>query len=270
MTTPPASDVTAGRPPVGDATAAGRRLRRGRVARFLGTFLAVVGVGAVAWTIAVWQWQDPFTALYTLYQQHKLSGQYKKIAATYHPLVAQQQAPQRTSAGGQVTLERRLIARDAARYRATLHPGRALGRIKVSRLGLNAVLVTGTNHDSLTKGPGWYMGSYLPGAHRLIYIAGHRTTYLAPFAHIDSLRSGDRVTLEVPYGTFVYRVVKHVIVPSDDLARLRSYDRPAGTPTGEVVALQACHPRFFASHRYIVYAVPVRVEPRGGKPYNVG
>jgi sortase A len=268
VTSRPAAGVTT---PTTVVPAAGRRrLRAGRITRLLGTFLVVLGVGAVAWTIVVWQWQDPFTALYTTYQQHKLSGQYRKIAATYHPLVARQHAPRPTSAAQRIALERRLIARDAARYRATLHPGRALGRIKVPHLGLNAVLVTGTDHDSLTKGPGWYTGSYLPGARRLIYIAGHRTTYLAPFAHIDSLEPGDRVTLEVPYGTFVYRVVKHVIVPADDLARLRSYNRPAGTPAGEVVALQACHPRFFATHRYIVYAVPVRAEPRGGKPYNVG
>ena len=269
MTTPPASNATTVPGGPVDAPLASRR-RAGRLARFLGTFLVVAGIGAVAWALVVWQWQDPFTALYTTYQQHELSGQYKKIAATYHPLVVRQHAPYRSSPRAALALERRLVARDAARYRATLHSGRALGRIEVPRLGLNAVLVTGTDHDSLTKGPGWYTGSYLPGAHRLIYIAGHRTTYLAPFAHIDSLRSGDRLTLEVPYGRFVYRVVKHVIVPADDLARLRSYNRPAGTPAGEVVALQACHPRFFASHRYIVYAVPVRVEPNGGRAYRMG
>jgi hypothetical protein len=38
----------------------------------------------------------------------------------------------------------------------------------------------------------------------------------------------------------------------------------------EELALQACHPRFFASHRYLVYATPVRVTPRGGKPIELG
>jgi sortase A len=100
----------------------------------------------------------------------------------------------------------------------------------------------------------------MPGQGQLIYIAGHRTTYLAPFSHIDSLRSGDRVTLEMPYATFVYRIVRHQIVPSDDLAVLRSHGH-------EVVILQACHPRFFATHRYLAYAVPLRVEPRAGPAY---
>ena len=100
----------------------------------------------------------------------------------------------------------------------------------------------------------------MPGENQLVYIAGHRTTFLAPFSHIDTLRRGDRVTLELPYATFVYRVTGHVIVSSDDLARLKSHGH-------EIVALQACHPRFFATHRYIVYARPVQVRPRHGTPY---
>jgi sortase A len=234
--------------------------------RILGTSLIVAGICAATWTIVVWRWQDPFTALYTLYQQHKLASRYHKIVATYHPLLTQRKAARarnHASPAVRLAVERRLVALDAQHYRRTLRPGEPLGRIKVPRLGLSSILVTSTDHDSLTKGPGWYTGSYLPGAGQLIYIAGHRTTYLAPFAHIDRLRPGDTVTIEVPYGTFVYRVRSHVIVPADDVARLRSHNR-------EVVALQACHPRFFATNRYIVYAAPVRVVPKGGKPYAVG
>jgi len=76
------------------------------------------------------------------------------------------------------------------------------------------------------------------------------------------LRSGDRVTIEVPYGTFIYAVTRHRIVKSTDLSVLRS-------PRHELVELQACHPRFFASHRYIAYARLLRVEPRGAKPYEL-
>ena len=258
---PDASELAAAAPA---PLAAGGSRRTGRLLRRAGTTLLVLGVGAVAWTLVVWRWQDPFTALYTLYEQHQLAGRYHRIAESYRPLLAER--PRRASArGGRaaalVAEERRLIALDAARYRRMLHPGMPLGRLTVPRLGLSIVLVAGTDHDSLTKGPGWYTGSYLPGQGRLIYIAGHRTTYLAPFAHIDSLRAGDLVTIEVPYGRFVYRVAGHVIVPADDLAQLRPGHR-------EVVKLQACHPRFFATHRYIAYAYPVRVLPQGGRPYS--
>jgi sortase A len=129
-------------------------------------------------------------------------------------------------------------------------------------MGVNMLLVNGTDHNTLKKGPGRDLRTFMPGENRLVYIAGHRTTYLAPFSHIDRLRSDDRVTIEVPYGTFIYTVTKHRIVKSTDLSVLRS-------PRYELVELQACHPRFFASHRYIVYARLLRVEPRGAKPYDV-
>ena len=114
------------------------------------------------------------------------------------------------------------------------------------------MLVAGTDTDSLRKGPGWDARTFLPGEGELVYIAGHRTTFKAPFAHIDRLRAGHRVELELPYGRFTYVVTRSVIVPADDLARLDSQGR-------EEVALQACHPRFSAKQRYIVYARPIRV-----------
>jgi sortase A len=100
----------------------------------------------------------------------------------------------------------------------------------------------------------------MPGENRLVYIAGHRTTYLAPFASIDAIRSGDSIEIEVPYATFVYRATTHRIVKATDLSVLRS-------PKHEQLELQACHPRFFASHRYILYAKLVRVQPRGGDAF---
>jgi sortase A len=100
----------------------------------------------------------------------------------------------------------------------------------------------------------------MPGQGELVYVAGHRTTYLAPFSAINKMRRGDRITLAMPYGTFVYSVTGHRIVDANDLSVLKS--------TGhEVVALQACHPRFFATQRYIVWAEPILVEPAKGRPY---
>jgi sortase A len=156
----------------------------------------------------------------------------------------------------------RALAAAAARYRRSTHRGEAIGRISIPRLGLNMVLVNGTDHDSLTNGPGRDLHSFMPGQNRLVYIAGHRTTYLAPFAHIERLRPGDRVTIRVPYGTFVYAVFRHRIVAAGDLSVLYS-------PRHERLELQACHPRFFATHRYIVYARLVRVLPRSGAPFAV-
>ena len=224
---------------------------RGRV-HLLGTLLAVAGVLTLGWALLVWQWQDPFTALYTTWKQHQLASQYDKRARTFTTTIS----------GPTVKAERASIAREAKRYRLSSKRGQVIGRIRVPRMGINMLLVNGTDHDTLKKGPGRDGRTFMPGENRLVYIAGHRTTYLAPFSHIDRLRRGDRVTIEVPYGTFIYAVTRHRIVKSTDLSVLRS-------PRHELVELQACHPRFFASHRYIAYAKLLRVEPRGAKPYEL-
>jgi sortase A len=227
--------------------------RRRRLLRTLSTALIVAGVLVLAWTLVVWQWNDPFTSLYTRWQQHKLTNEYASITARFHG----QRIPRRSS----VAAAERAIAADARQFRQTAETGAAVGKIVVPRLSLNMVLVNGTDHDTLKKGPGRDPRTYMPGEGELVYIAGHRTTYLAPFARIDEMRPGDPITLDMPYGTFLYKVTGHQIVDADALWVLRTHHR-------DVVALQACHPRFFATHRYIVWAKLVRVSPRDGAPYN--
>jgi len=223
-----------------------------RWVRILGTVMIVAGTLTLVWALVVWRWQDPFTALYTKYRQHQLTSQYERRVRAFH-------APIATVS---FAAERRSIAREARRYRLGSKRGEAIGRIRVPRMGVNMILVNGTDHDTLKKGPGRDLRTFMPGENRLVYIAGHRTTYLAPFSHIDSLRQGDRITLEVPYGSFIYTVTRHRIVRATDLSVLKS-------PKHELVELQACHPRFFASHRYIAYARLTRVEPRGAAAFDV-
>ena len=224
-----------------------------RLSRIAGTLLVVAGLGMLAWVLVVWRWQDPFTALYTHWKQHQLSQAYERRFSAYEPAQLRQNEVS-------VSARTKVIAREARLYRIHSGRGQAIGRIRVPRLDVNMILVNGTDHNSLTKGPGRDRRTYMPGEGQLIYIAGHRTTYLAPFAHIERLQSGDAVTLDVPYATFRYRVFKHRIVGAHEMSVLRSHGV-------EVVELQACHPRFFASQRYIAYARLVRVEPRGGAAF---
>jgi sortase A len=214
--------------------------------------MVVAGVAAAAWVAVVWFWKDPFTMLYTTWEQHKLADRYDERVRAWHTSVSHPSAR---------TVRRRLAA-EARRYRLSSRRGDAIGRIEVPRIGVDMVLVNGTDESSLEKGPGRDLRTYMPGEGRLVYIAGHRTTFAAPFADIERLRPGDTITIEVPYGTFRYVVTRHVIVPADDLSRLRS-------PRHEVVALQACHPRFFASQRYIVYGKPAWVRLRSGRRYDL-
>jgi sortase A len=215
-----------------------------RLLRTLGTLMILAGICTLGWAVLVWQWQDPFTAVYERYEQGKLQDRYEARAGEFRlrPTV-------KRDAGE--------LRRVAAAYRRELRPGEPLGVLTVGSLGLRKVIVNGTDHDSLARGPGRDLHTYMPGQGQLVYIAGHRTTYGAPFSHIDAIERGDFVTLEVPYATFTYRVTGHVVVPASDVGRLRSRHR-------EELVLQACHPRFFATQRYLVYAKLTRVAPHAG------
>jgi sortase A len=216
--------------------------------RLLGAVVAVGGLAVLAWAFVVWQWGDPLTGAYTRWQQHELSAEYRRTAVAYTARRAQ---------GRTARPPRESVRVAARRYRAQARTGAPIGRIRAARLGLDMVVVNGTDTASLRKGPGRDPRTSMPGEGQLVYIAGHRTTYGAPFAHLDRLHRGDSVVLELPYARFEYRVVRSVIVPAHDLARLRSHGR-------EELALQACHPRFSARERLIVYARPVSVRAAGG------
>ena len=90
----------------------------------------------------------------------------------------------------------------------------------------------------------------MPGEDNLVYVAGHRTTFAAPFSHIDELRRRlPSMLLTRPYDE--RRLRRHRatgIVAATDLSV------PAAARPTSLLALQACHPRFFATQRYIVWA----------------
>ena len=214
----------------------------------LGTVLLVIGVGVLAWSATVYFWKDPFTTAYTAYEQRRLASNLDEQFDTWRPNrepVSQSAEP----------AKRDDVSREAKRYRLGSEDGDAIARIRIPRLDLNLVVVNGTSVSDLRRGPGRHLETYMPGEHELVYIAGHRTTYGAPFGDINELKPGDPITLELPYATVVYRVTRHRIVDDNDVSVLKS-------PHHEQLVLQACHPRFFASQRYLVYATPVSVRQR--------
>ena len=113
-----------------------------------------------------------------------------------------------------------------------------------------------TGTSDLRKGPGHYPATPLPGQHGTVGIAGHRTTYGAPFHDIDKLKPGDRIELSMPYGRFTYRVERTRIVPPTATWVTDSvgYDR---------LILSACHPLYSAAQRIVVFAKLERTQPRG-------
>ncbi len=136
-------------------------------------------------------------------------------------------------------------------YRET---GKAIARIANQRIGLNEIVVEGTEVDDLKKGPGHYATTPFPGQPGNVAIAGHRTTYGAPFANIQKLEVEDEIIVTTIQGTFIYKVMElgedgeaFKIVHPDQNEEL-TYQG------GNHLTLTSCHPRFSASERIIVRA----------------
>jgi sortase A len=215
-----------------------------RLFRILGTVMIAAGVLMLAWAVTVWQWQDPFTAVLHSRDQRSLSRSFERELQRHD-------RPQVSTSASPADI-RKSLSREAVRWRKGSKEGAAVARLRIPRLDLTEIVVNGTDTNTLKRGPGRYLGTAMPGEGQLVYVAGHRTTYGAPFARIDRLRKGDRVFVELPYGTFEYAITGHRIVDAHELSVLKSKGF-------EELALQACHPRFFASQRYIAYAKPVGV-----------
>jgi sortase A len=132
--------------------------------------------------------------------------------------------------------------------------GDAIGKITIPAIGLSEFVVEGTDTVSLRKGPGHYPTTPLPGERGTSAIAGHRTTYGAPFRRLDQLKRGERITLDMSYGRFVYNVERTRIVDDQDLSVLRRVRHNR-------LVLSACHPLYSAAQRIIAFARLVRKEP---------
>jgi sortase A len=230
--------------------------------RRLGTTLAVSGVLLVVYAAMVVFWRDPVTSIYTAYEQHEMSSQPGATFTAWQNDARKQlgvtpgATPVGTHGGATVTpaassatvlrAARRLAVKFAADERG--RTGRPLGRIRISRIGLSTIVVENTDYwGSLSKGPGRYEEGSFPGLGQTTGIAGHRTTWAAPFRHIDSIRDGDPIVLQMPYGTFTYRVMRHKIVDNGDWSIMNKVGF-------DELVLSACHPLYSASHRYVVFA----------------
>ncbi|WP_051222913.1 sortase [Conexibacter woesei] len=217
--------------------------------------LMAAGALAVGDAVATVVWQEPVSALWASHEQAALNGDLDKLDATY----ATPQAADAAGANAEtVTSPAQRMRALAARLEGTTRAGKPLGKLTIKRIHATYVMVQGTRASSLAKGPGHYSGTALPGQPGTTGIAGHRTTYGAPFRHIDALRRGDAITVTMPYGRFVYRVEGLKIVKPSDAAVLQS-----ATTTTPRLVLTACHPLYSAAQRIVAVARLVSATPRG-------
>ena len=218
------------------------RLRR--ALRAVSSVMIVAGAILLADAGLTLLWQEPVSAVYAHLQQGRLSDQLEELERT--PLApAEQRALERIPDRG-----RRLAFRARA-FGRRLEPGDPMGRIVMPAIGVSDVFVEGTDAADLRTGPGHYPGTAIPGERGTVAIAGHRTTYGAPFRRIDRLERGDRIELRMPYGRLAYRVERTRIVPAGETSVTARVDH-------DRLVLSACHPLYSAAKRIIVFA---RLEP---------
>ena len=141
--------------------------------------------------------------------------------------------------------------------------GEAVARLRIVDIGVDAIVVEGVTRDDLRKGPGHYPNTPLPGQAGNSAIAGHRTTYGAPFGNLDQIEKGDTILARTLQGTFEYEVYETIIVDPNDIGVLAPDVSRRATLT-----LTTCNPKFSAAQRLIVKAeLATEPLPAPGNPW---
>jgi sortase A len=220
------------------------RVRRG--ARILSTALITAGIVVLLDAGLTVVWQEPVSAAWSAIQQSRASDELEQLEAEFPS--AEDIAALRGVRGD--AARARILAK---RFAAQASDGDAIGRIVIGSIDLDTVVMEGTDTGTLQRGPGHYPDTPLPGLGSTVGIAGHRTTYLAPFRDIDEIEDGDEIRLELPYAAFTYRVQFHKVVEPSDVQIVR----PVGY---ERLVLTACHPLYSAAQRWAVFARLERID----------
>ena len=213
----------------------------------LSTLLIVAGGLLLADVIATLVWQEPLTALVALIDRADTDRRY--LSYRTMPLSGAERA-----ALAKLGAAEQRVAYLAGQEQSHVPNGAAVGRLEIAKLGVVYDVIQGTQTGDLERGPGHYSSTGLPGEGRTVAIAGHRTTYLAPFRNLNELHRGDRIVMQMPYGRFTYVVQAQRIVSPDAwwITRNVGYER---------LVLSACNPLYSASQRIAVFARLSRVHP---------
>jgi len=220
-----------------------------RLIRDISSVLILSGLLLVLDAAVTVVWQEPVTAAIGLIMRANVNQRYLSYRTA--PLTDNDVR----ALAGISKLDQRL-AYLARLERSQVAPGAAIGQLQIPRLGNTYNVVQGTDTQNLEEGPGHYPSTAFPGMGQTVAIAGHRTTYLAPFRFINELKPGDRIMVTMRYGRFTY-VVQYVrIVKPSDVWVIDDvgYER---------LVLSACHPIYSAAQRIIVFARLKSVQPLG-------
>ena len=209
--------------------------------RFVASVLMTSGVLLIADAATTLAWQEPVSAFLSARAQDRLEDELDDAARRL------------STAGLPPPGDPRRLRALAQRFGGLVGRGDPIGRLELPTLDRSYVMVEGTSTTNLRQGPGHLMDTALPGLGGTFAVAGHRTTYGAPFRSIDRLRRGDRIVASMPYGRFIYEVERQRIVAPNAVwvKRRVGYDR---------LILSACNPLYSAAQRLIVFGRLVRAE----------
>ena len=131
-----------------------------------------------------------------------------------------------------------------------------VGRLTILSANINHYVVFGATNNKLEYGPGYILGTSLPGSGGNFAIAGHRTTYGAPFGNLDRVKIGETIIFQTNTNQYKYKIVDLKIVSPDDNYVLDNYG-------DDRITLTTCHPKFSAKQRLVVVGQLEKVEVFG-------
>jgi len=131
-----------------------------------------------------------------------------------------------------------------------------VGRLTILSANINHYVVFGATLNKLEYGPGYILGTSLPGTGGNFAIAGHRTTYGAPFGNLDKTEVGDSILFQTNTNQYEYVITEVKIVSPEDTYVLGNFG-------DDRITLSTCHPKFSARQRLVVVGELKRVEVFG-------
>jgi sortase A len=209
-------------------------LQRGKTARrrffrILGLVLIVMGVVVITYPLS--------TFLVTNKAQKKLRSEWKKqVKKTEENKTSDSNTP--------ATQPSQDLKKSTKK---SIPPGKAAFRLIIPKIGLDMIVVEGTDTASLKLGPGHISKTVQPGETGVCVVSGHRTTYGAPFFRLSNLKNGDEIVAETTTARFVYKVYEVKSVSPKDTSFIKSTEE-------SILALTTCTPIHSARQRLVVLA----------------
>jgi sortase A len=215
-----------------EKTAKGKK-RRFSIRKILGITLIVAGLALLLYVPATWLWG------YIV--QRNLPGEFDRETAAALPL------NQDVLNGLKGAADAEKLKELAIAFQSRLTHEQTIAKLEIPKIGVNAIVVEGTDDAALRKGPGHLEETGLPGMTANFSVAGDRVLWGGPFLNLDDVSEGDQVIVTTTYGRFEYEVYHTDRIVPEDVSVLQ--------PTGEeIITLITCDPPWDTSHRLIVQA----------------